>query len=58
MPGNTPPHFSSLEITGWIEKLEAVLGALDTAGLAVAAVHLSHSIELLKLERDSVDDGQ
>lgn len=58
MPGNTQPQFSNLEVIGWIEKLEAVLAELDTARLAVAAAHLSHSIELLKLERGSVSDGQ
>lgn len=47
------PAVDGAALARWIELLEDVLTELDDSGLAVPAIHLSHSIELLKQELGS-----
>lgn len=47
------PAVEGATLARWIELLDGILIELDDSGLAVPAIHLSHSIELLKQELGS-----
>ena len=47
------PAVEGATLARWIDLLDGILTELDDSGLAVPAIHLSHSIELLKQELGS-----